>query len=352
MAGLDPGDTLDLGWQTLDNGASYQAMIQRYDNDWSGIQTLFALTVEGRGAGPAGGQRVISFGLTNNPISISLEGAFVLNSDFEVGIGGGVVVDGNDSIPPGWGGDCDPPGPAKPGLVTDDLSKIDAEGSPTFRGDPPILVAPFDTLAFDVLFDELVAIADHTFPVGVQLDESYQIEPVKTGGICDTSVPTNWGAPEDPNHPCFDYFPIIYAPGGFNFKTQPDHAGQGIILVDEEAQLENGFSWYGLIMARGDIQVEQGKSGYEPSYIYGGLYTRNDMSDTKLAGPMWYDSIGGPPWIDGPIKPKIVTPHIDVPGSQLHFSSCAMKRVEMLSSIATNGAVERLTSRAWGQALR
>ncbi len=355
---LQPGDSLLLGWQSLEGGARYRGVISRYDNGGGG-QKMFALTVEGRGAGPAGGQRVVSVGLTpGGGVSLNLDGAFVLNSTFNVGKGGGVVVDGNDNIPPGWGGVCDAPGPAQPGIVTDDPSTVNEEGSPTITGDPPIQVAPFDTAAFDALFDQLVAMADITFPPGVQpKDGTHQILPVENPpGVCDTSMDTNWGAPEDPTHPCFDYYPIIYAPEGFDFKAQPDHAGQGILLVDETAQLENGFSWYGLIMAKGDIQIEQGKGGYQPANIYGALYTRNDNSSTKLAGPQWHDSIGGVIVKIPNGDPPIVDPHIDVPGSSLYYSSCALERLEELSSMSTGGGgsagVKPLSSRAFGELLR
>ncbi len=357
VATLVPGDSMVLGWQSLDGGARYRGVISRYDNG-GGAQKMFALRVEGRGPGAAGGQRVVSLMLTSGGggVSLNLDAAFVLNSTFNIGAGGGVVVDGNDNIPPGWGGVCDAPGPAQPGIVTDDASTVNQEGSATITGDPPIQVAPFDTAAFDALFDQLVAMADITFPPGVQpKDGTHQILPVENPpGVCDTSVDTNWGAPEDPTHPCFDYFPIIYAPEGFDFKTQPDHAGQGILLVDNTAQLENGFSWYGLIMAKGDIQIEQGKSGYQPANIYGALYTRNDNSNTKLAGPMWHDSIGGV--ITGPVNPKVIPPHIDVPGSSLYYSSCALQRIEQLSSMSTggggSGGVTRLSSRSFGELLR
>ncbi len=340
VANLAPGDSLDLGWQTLDNGASYRAVITRYDNG-SGITVtdpvLLGMMVEGRGPGPLGGQRVVSFGLTRAASALLLPGAFHFAGNATIGDGGNVIIDGNDNVPPGWGGVCDAPGPAKPGLAVSDSTLITFQDSPTLMGDPPFSQAPFDTLAFDALFDQLVAIADITFPPGVQLkDGTHQIVPVENPpGVCDTSVDTNWGAPEDPTHPCFDYFPVVYVPAGFDFKTQPDHAGQGIMLIDNQAQLENGFSWYGLIMARSDIQVEQGKSGCEPANVYGSMYTKNTNSNTKLWGGKW----GCPP---------------GTPGSSLFWSSCVMKRIEQKSAAANllRGRLEPLMSRAFGQPLR
>ncbi len=328
-----PGDSLDLGWRTLENSLSYWAMLRRVDGG-SGTR-LYTISVTGRGLGVLGGQRVVGVALRTTTTTIELPGAFVFAGSATIGKGGNVIIDGNDNIPPGWGDVCDGPGPAKPGLAVSDTTLITFEDAPTLMGDPPLIQAPFDTLAFDALFHQLVANADITFPPGVEIDDSYQIQPVENPpGVCDTSVPTNWGAPEDPTHPCFDYFPIIYAPGGFNFKTQPDHAGQGIILVEEEAQLENGFSWYGLIMAKGDIQVEQGKSGCEPANIYGGLYTRNDNSKTKLWGPKWFPECQGV-----------------VPGSSLFYSSCVMQRIATNTAAASAGPTRPLRQGGWWQTM-
>ncbi len=102
---LQPGDSLVLGWQSFDRGASYRGVISRYDN---GGQKMFALTVEGRGRGAAGGQRVVSVMLITATGTMSVDGGFVGMGTLDVGSGGGVVVDGNDNIPPGWGGVCDP----------------------------------------------------------------------------------------------------------------------------------------------------------------------------------------------------------------------------------------------------
>ena len=333
------GDSADLGWDSLPSGAAYHAVLRRMDG---GGKNMYLLTVVGRGAGPWGGERLISLALTSSAISIAMTGAFQFGGNATIGEGGGfnggppVTIDGNDNVPPGWGAVCDPPGPAMPGLVVPDITAVNFQDSPNIMGDPAIVEAPFDTLAFDAQFAALLAQATIVFPPG-QLGDSYQIQPVENPpGVCDTSVNTNWGAPEDPTHPCFDYFPIIYVPDGINFKTQPDHAGQGILLVgDGEAQLENGFSWYGLIMAKGDIQVEQGKSGCEPANIYGGLYTRNDLGNVKLHGPQWY--------------PANITCNGTEPGSSLFYSSCAMKRVGEALAGGGGSALKPIGSRAWSE---
>ena len=101
-----------------------------------------------------------------------------------------------------------------------------------------------------------------------------------------------------------------------------------------DLEIENGFSWYGLIMSKDDIQVEQGKSGCEPANVYGGLYTRNNNSSVKLWGPKWF--------------PSDITCNGTEAGSSLFYSSCAMKRVgEALAS--AGGGLELIGARAWSE---
>src|ERR1044071_9690060 len=58
---LNPGDSLNLGWTTLANGAQYRAVIHRVDN---GGTKAFAVIVEGRGAGALGGRGNVTQFLT------------------------------------------------------------------------------------------------------------------------------------------------------------------------------------------------------------------------------------------------------------------------------------------------
>ncbi len=324
-----PGDTVDLGWQTLpENGTDYRAVIQRIDN---GGQVLYALAVEGRAGG--GGQRAVSVMLGPAPGGlIVLDGAFQFAGSATVGDGSGfnggppVVVDGNDNVPPGWDAVCDPPGPAKPGLSVSDVTAVSFSDSPTILGNPPIVESPFDVVAFDALFAALKAQATNVYPTG---SKPGSVQPAVNNSLCDTSVVDNWGAPEDPTHPCFDHFPIIYVEDAFKVTLS---SGQGILLTDGDAQFENGFTFYGLVMAKNSIQVEQGKSGCEPANIYGGMYTRNDASSVKL----WGQKGGCPP---------------STPGSSLFYSSCVMQRIADNSVASANNAVATVKG-SWTEFLR
>ncbi len=315
-----PGDSANLGWQTLpENGTSFWAMLYRIDD---GGQARYALEVEGRAAG--GGQRGVSVVLGGTSTVIALNGAFQFAGNATIGDGSGfnggppVVIDGNDNVPPGWDAVCDPPGPAVPGLSVSDATAVDFADGPTILGNPPMVESPFDVAAFDALYDLLVSQATNVYTTG---QKPGSVQPAVNNNVCDTSVIDNWGAPEDPTHPCFDHFPIIYAVDDFKVTLS---SGQGILLTDGDAQFENGFNFYGLVMARNSIQVEQGKSGCEPANIWGGMYTRNDASDVKLWGPKWY--------------PGDISCNGTEPGSSLRYSSCAMQRIADLSLAGSAGA--------------
>ena len=153
-------------------------------------------------------------------------------------------------------------------------------------GDPPTVVAPFDVTHFDSLFTALVAEANHTILSRI------------TGGVgpslnadltCNTSDPLNWGAPEDPTHACFDYFPIIYADLGMNITENT--SGRGIFLTDTDTQANAGFHFYGLIMSHGTETNND-------SEMWGAVYSNNVSFNNEIEN-----------------------------GSKMLYSSCVMQRV-------------------------
>lgn len=323
VASLAGGDSVDLGWRTLPDGAGYRAVIHRVDD---GGQELYLLVIESRGAGPLGGHHAVSFALTKISSAVSVPGAFVGQGIFDVGSGGGVVVDGNDNVPPGWGGVCDPPGPAVPGIRMRDTTKLNETGAPSLLGTPPLDEDPaWGTPAFDSLWNDLVTLADKVYPPSASSTILNNIGPVVTGGVCDASVLDNWGAPTDPTHPCFDYFPIIHVENARVFG--PGRSGQGILLVDCTAagqcdlELENGFTFYGLILVKGEFELETGAAGTFPSHVYGAVIADNYGLPTKTS--------------------KIWT------GSTVRYSSCVLQRIG-----AGSGSLGPLVSRAWGELLR
>lgn len=87
---VDVGDSLDMGWQTLPNGARYHAVIRRYDDGVG--QQMRAIKVEAQGEGPLGGRGVLWVWTT---VPIMHLGA--VNAGGLVTFRGGSVVDAYDS---------------------------------------------------------------------------------------------------------------------------------------------------------------------------------------------------------------------------------------------------------------
>ncbi|HEX6588467.1 MAG TPA: hypothetical protein VF039_05545 [Longimicrobiales bacterium] len=84
------GDSLDLGWDTLPNGARYRAVIRRYDDNVT--QQMRAIKVEAQGSGPLGGRGVLWVWTTVPILHLS-----AVNSGGLVRFRGGSISDGYDS---------------------------------------------------------------------------------------------------------------------------------------------------------------------------------------------------------------------------------------------------------------
>jgi hypothetical protein len=316
---LAPGDSLDLGWQTLAGGASYRAVIQRLDN---GGQPMYALRVEGRGPGPLGGRRTLSYALTSLPgeagtgykLGECCEAPVVLKGTFrQNGVDDGTVThSGFDTHPPGWEAAdvCADTLIDKPGLIMKDTTGmvLDPVNS-LLLGVPPIVE---DQLLSDSLFDYFgehtwqdikdkadividstgwVYMADGSNPhrvdtslpdVGIEVTEvypRYKTDPETGGLVCDTNHPLNWGSP-DPDDPCFNYFPVILSQGEVDLRGGPSYGGprfygQGVVILDfnevarkgSEFELEHDAEFRGIVLGKGCVEVQYGASFYGSMYL-------------------------------------------------------------------------------------
>jgi hypothetical protein len=115
------------------------------------------------------------------------------------------------------------------------------------------------------------------------------------------TVLNNWGHPEDPTNPCFNYFPIIYA--AQDMHIQSGGFGQGILLVEGNLQIDGGFNFYGVVVVLGTIKI-QGTGGH----IFG---------TTMVFG-------------DGDASATNAT----FGNSELRYSSCAIERAMLNSPLA------------------
>jgi hypothetical protein len=316
---LAPGDSLDLGWQTLAGGASYRAVVQRLDN---GGQPMFALRVEGRGPGPLGGRRTLSYALTTPPggpgtgykLGECCEAPVVLKGTFrQSGTDlGRVTHSGFDIHPPGWEAAdvCADTLIDKPGLIIRDTAGIVLDpddavlvGVPPIVEDPQLNDSLFDYFGehtwqdikdkADIVIDSTgwVYMADGSNPyrvdtslpdVGIESTEvypRYKNDPETGELVCDTSHPLNWGSP-DPNDPCFDYFPVILSRGEVDLRGGPSYGGprfygQGVVILDfdevarrgSEFELEHQSEFRGIVLGKGCVEVQYGARFYGSMYL-------------------------------------------------------------------------------------
>ncbi len=257
---------------------------------------------------------------------IEIEGALTVYG--ELTLGGSADIDGSDHVPGGWGGSCGGPGDPVAGVRINE-DDIHTTGSGC-GGDPPACVDGYPAVDVDssvtpstftnfgdVTFDDLAAAANLT--VGGTLTNIHPDSlapplgsPLGTPGRCNRASNLNWGEPGLAGAilipPCYDYFPIIYAPGSLHISGG---RGQGILLVRGDLQLSGGVEFFGPVIVLGEVR-STGTGGH----VYGGLMARNASLD-----------------------PSVITGN-----SVVNYSSCAVARALMGAA-----AVNPLNERSWAQ---
>ena len=323
----NPGDSADLGWTTLDNGARYRAVLVRVDGGAT-PDALYSVRVVGQGAGELGGSTTMfrEMAPAAGGAIFEYDGAAISGGagggrlDVDADGFGGAMVDGRDTIPAAWAdeGVC---GPLQdgPGTVWKDTTKVDYDPG-NVVGDPNLvqdvnMTAP-QLLDFGgVTYDDLVAMADITY---TDDDLRDGIGPVLSGGSCNTSVETNWGDPLNPSSPCFDYFPIVHFTGDVRMRDEGGN-GQGILLFDDEIEIEDmdfDFNFWGLMIQKGP-----GVEGMEL-----------EESGVNLYGAM------------------IAGGDVDIEdGATIRYSSCAVERALNSHGLSTGGSGS-MSERVWRQA--
>lgn len=233
-------------------------------------------------------------------------------------VGGSSIVNGTDQFPGPWGSVCDSTALSNmPGLMIDDSTNIDAAGS-TFvvTGDPAVqedsTITAASLLDFgDMGWDQIVALADKVYPVGASTING--IAPDSTigvsGYVCRGTTQSNWGDPRSPGGACGNYFPIIHARGSLKITGG---YGQGILLVEQNLDVQGGFEFYGPVFIRGELTT-QGTGGH----FNGGVIAANvNLGTTTVLG-----------------------------NAIVSYSSCAVERAILNNSALTR--VRPLAMRGW-----
>lgn len=266
------GDSVSLGKQLIpENGQVYHPMIYHLGDSASKHYRITSQAWD-----PAASQWGRRVAVTVGASSALPNAAVTARSNIDLVTDAASLIDGNDTNPAGW--TCDSTGPAVPAVMVAPGTAV-TQGSGTLLGNPTIKVdSTIDDSRFtqigDYTYAELVAMADKHYPGGIT---GPSFAPVDSLGVCDTSVLDNWGDPLNPGSPCSDYFPIIHFAGDVQFLTSGGSAGQGILLVDGELDVNpgGGFAFYGLIVTQGPCQVEQGTS------VYGAVLCSNPLGQTQ-----------------------------------------------------------------------
>ena len=317
VADLGPGDSLALPWREFDSGARYRAVVRRWD---AGDQPVYSLEVEGRGPGVLSGQRRLSYALTSTPemgtgymLGECCEAPVVLKGTFRQSAeDGNVFHSGFDAHPPGWE-DADVCADTlidKPGIILQDttgmvLDPPDAviDGIPPILEDPALNDSLFDYFGehswqdikdrANIVIDSTgwVYMADGSNPVkvddwlpdvGLEATEvypRYTVDPMTGDVLCDTNHPLNWGS-DDPDDPCFNYFPVILSRGEVDLRGGPKYGGgrfygQGVVILDfneashkgSEFELEHGAEFRGVILGKGCVEVQYGAQFYGSMFL-------------------------------------------------------------------------------------
>lgn len=127
-----------------------------------------------------------------------------------------------------------------------DTNKERIVGDPWVQGDPLLLPTVEEKLDIDALT------AQRTLEASGDKDIAASTVVVDGEEVCNKDDPDNFGAPDDPSHPCHDYFPVIHAPGDLHLNTGD---GQGILIVDGDLELAGHVNFSGIVIVRGSFRI-------------------------------------------------------------------------------------------------
>ena len=230
--------------------------------------TLFLVSSEGTvAAGPRTASReVASIVRTLTPI-MPAQTALAIYGGLTVG--GSSEIKGNDNGGPG----CTV-GDTVPGVTAFDSSRVSEGNRERIEGNPPIDEnAALDTSALSnfgaLTIEDFMSFATKVYEHGeTETGMAPETTTDASGNeVCDTSVRSNWGEPDDSTSACYDEFPIIHAKGDLHLKTG---FGQGILIVEGDLHASGNFDFYGVIVVLGELQTDGTGTHMEGSVIVQG----------------------------------------------------------------------------------
>ena len=212
---------------------------------------------------------------------IPARGALNLRSVAVDTIGVSATVSGTDVNPTGWN-DCPLAGPAGPGIVASDTTRMAIKGANCasyncVTGTPKREAEPMmaDTAEFFTFggmnWADLTALATPatTYAAGTLMtggSGATSMGPRVVNGVCDKSSIYNWGDPGRTTV-CANYFPVIWGKGNLSISGG---AGQGILIVDGDLIASGGATFHGPVLVRGRVL-----SSGQGAHFVGGVMVGN-----------------------------------------------------------------------------
>jgi hypothetical protein len=237
----------------------YSTNVTRLTNQMFVIRSTGTVTVGGTNAGAT---RTLSTVIKIRRADFDNESAMQVYGNLNVG--GNSSVDGNDTYHSAWSG-CSLDATTSAVVAQPDAT-VSTQGSGSITG--PVtrqnMDSTFFTMFGDVTYEDLTRMANIVY----QTSTSVNPAPTFLGLQCDKTNQENWGAPTNPLHACFNYFPLIYAKG--NLSIQSNGRGQGLLLVDGDLDIQGQFAFYGPIVVRGRISVAGTADIFGSVLAYGG----------------------------------------------------------------------------------
>jgi hypothetical protein len=303
---LSIGSTVVLPPQTVARNAVQSTTIRRLNG------SMFLIQSEGRFAiaGTVITRRQVARLVRQNLPFMDPSGALVTRLGMD--INGSALVNGRDSLPPGWGPYCGSLWSMRT-AISDSAGLVTTSGpcasQACLTGNPPYETAPqaVTTSQFQdygtETFSSLSASADKI--VSGTLGSLGPTFDAGSPAPCRLDDLQNWGDPLNPASTCGQYWPVIYAPGDL---TLNGGWGQGLLLVQGNLTLAGPVQFYGIIIVNGTISGTGGQ-------VIGALLIYNEFG-----------------------QPATVS------GTQVYWSHCAITR-------ALEGAAKPIPirDRSWAQ---
>jgi hypothetical protein len=277
---LEPGDTITLGPITFEGGGSYSARVVRVGRAADSLKRYFYIEAVGRPPGPNLGERRQAMVVRSRFPKLCCQAAITVAGD-EMNFTGGnqEIVSGFNTPPTGADGPW--PDSVCAGISTADTvgaiidGGLDIDDTTRVIGSPYryIVDSTLDENVFpaaigDLTYAKIVAAADFTFsPSDTLVVGGGDLEARLVNGRCDRSYDHNWGAPTQPNHPCFKFFPIIHVNGHMRIESANV---QGILVVEGTLELSNS-TFYGIALIRDDLRMRG------PSKFLGTAWAMDDV---------------------------------------------------------------------------